>query len=330
VPNATTQHVLVYDVGGSHISAALCSSSTYELHGLTRAPLPPDVSAASFGRLIHALGETAAKAAGIPHADVAGACLAMPGPFDYTLGISHMQHKLPSLLNIDLKSNLAARFAWQPSQIRFLNDAAAFLLGEVGAGAAKGYPRAIGLTLGTGIGSAFAQDGHILLSGPGIPPGGEIWNIPYQGGIVEDFVSTRYLRQHYQALTGLEAEVSAIAETAKGNQPCPEVLPEIAPPVTPYEAHCRARQAFTDFGRNIGEVLNHILKTDTTSDQAPPFFPEVVVLGGGIARASQLFLPAIRKALAGTNQAPPVLAISTLQDQAPLAGAGVHYFTANN
>jgi hypothetical protein len=48
----------------------------------------------------------------------------------------------------------------------------------------------------------------------------------------------------------------------------------------------------------------------------------VIVLGGGIARASALFLPATRKALSF----PTKIAISTLMDEAPLAGAGVRWF----
>ena len=233
----SSQSVLVYDVGGSHISAALCDRRTYALRGLSRAPLPAEgaghFSAASFGRLIHALGESAAKAAATPLSGILGASLAMPGPFDYENGISQMRHKLTSLFGIDLKAALAQRFGWQPAQFRFVNDAGAFLLGEVGAGAGKGYARAIGITLGTGIGCAFAVDGRIAIPSnqpngdPTVPPGGEIWNLPYNGATVEDFVSTRFLRGHYQALTGLEAEVAAIADAAKGDHPCPDPPPEI-------------------------------------------------------------------------------------------------------
>ena len=323
------QYALAYDIGGSHISASLCEQGTYTLHGLTRAPLPDHesgtghFSAASFVRLIHTLGEAAANSVHVDRSQIAGACLAMPGPFDYENGISHMRHKLQSLLNFDLKSALAARFHWQPSQLRFVNDAAAFTLGESGAGAGKGYTRVLGLTLGTGIGAAFAINAHIADSSPnnteGVPPGGEMWNLPYNGATVEDFVSTRFLRHQFQQLTGLEAEVSTIADTAKGNHPCPEPpLPPAVPaldPNDPYAAHCRARQAFQDFGRHLGLALNQ---------HAAAFHPDIVVLGGGIARASALFLPTTRKALTFETK----LAISALMDEAPLAGAGVHWFSS--
>jgi hypothetical protein len=114
---------------------------------------------------------------------VEGASLAFPGPFEYENGISRMTHKLPYLFGVDLRQALAARFVWQPAQVRFLKDASAFLLGEIGAGAAKGVSRAVGITLGTGIGAAFAVDGRVVTEGKGVPPGGEIWDLPYQGGI---------------------------------------------------------------------------------------------------------------------------------------------------
>jgi glucokinase len=345
-----TQYALVYDIGGSHISAAVCSQPGFALHGLTRAPLPAPApasasnhfSSASFGRLIQTLGETAARSASLEFSAIAGACLAMPGPFDYEQGISLMQHKLQSLYKVDLKSALSARFHWSPGQLRFVNDAAAFALGESGAGAAQGYARVLGLTLGTGIGASFVlrdavspypvdpaapASAHVSYhiadsregNREGVPVGGELWNQPYNGATVEDFVSTRFLRHHYQALTGMEEEVTTIADTAQGDHPCPEIseaFPKLDPN-DPYAAHCRARQAFQDFGRHLGLALNQ---------HAAAFRPDVVVLGGGISRASALFLPATRKALTF----PTELVLSTLMDEAPLAGAGVHWFSQHN
>jgi glucokinase len=338
VPNpghASSPHpVLVFDVGGSHISAAICAPHTYELHGIAHAPIPTEGFAhhagspeSAFLRFLHALAQRSATLANVALPSLAGASLAFPGPFDYRNGVSRMTHKHPTLLGLDLKTAIAHRFQWQPAQVRFVNDAAAFLLGEIGAGAAQGFARSIGITLGTGIGCAFAIGDHIAVPpAPGVPPGGEIWNLPYNGATVEDFVSTRFLRHQYQSLTGLEAEVSSIAETAKGHHPCPPEdesgasappLPPGAKLTDPYAAHCRARQSFQDFGRHLGCALNQ---------HAQPFHPGVIVLGGNISRASHLFLPATQKALA-PNFAPKI-AISSLMDQAALAGAGVHWFTS--
>ncbi len=257
---------------------------------------------------------------------IAGASLAMPGPFDYEQGISHMQHKLHSLYGVDLNQGLATRFGWPPAQVRFVNDAAALTLGEAGAGAGRGFHKVIGITLGTGIGCAFATGGRIAVPAdqpggdPGVPPGGEIWNLPYAGATVEDFVSTRFLRERYHQLTGAEIEVAAIADAARGDQPCPELENEalgggagLTGKPDPRDAHCRAREAFQAFGRNLALVLNA---------HSAAFHPDVIVLGGGIARAAALFVPTTRKTLEFETK----IAISTLMDEAPLAGAGVRWF----
>ena len=282
--------VLVYDVGGSHVAAALCRQHGYALEGVQSASHPEEETAAGFVRFLHALGMEALAGRG----PVEGAELAMPGPFDYHAGISWMTHKLPYLHGLDLRGLLAASFGWEPEQVRFLNDAAAYLLGEIGAGEAKGAARAIGFTLGTGIGSAFAVDGSVVVEGPGVPPGGEIWNVPYKGGIVEDFVSTRAIQGLYRERTGLECDVAELAAKAGSDLVAAEV--------------------FTEFGRQMGLALRGTLAA---------FAPDVVVLGGGISRSAKLFLPSAREALGGLSLE---LRVSTLQDTAPLVGAGVAWF----
>jgi glucokinase len=225
---------------------------------------------------------------------VLGAELAVPGPFDFTAGISLMQHKLPFLYGVDLRRQLAQSFGWHPDQVRFLHDAAAFLLGEIGAGAALGIQRAAGITLGTGIGSALAVGGHVVTRGPGVPPGGEIWNLPYEGGIVEDFISARAIQRSFELRTGLQTDVALIASAA-GTDP-------------------NAAAAFTIFGRHLGLALRTTLAT---------FAPEAVVLGGGIARSAHLFLPTALNELGDLELR---LRISALKDHAALVGAAVAWF----
>src|SRR5690606_7636854 len=62
----------------------------------------------------------------------------------------------------------------------FVNDARAFALGEICFGAARGEGRVLVLTLGTGCGSAFAVDGQLVTSGPGVPEGGYVYSLKYK------------------------------------------------------------------------------------------------------------------------------------------------------
>jgi len=286
---------LVYDVGGSHISASVCSAGEYKLGPVERAGLPESPTSQAFVDLLYALGMKAADGL----SEVEGAELAMPGPFDYAQGISWMRHKLPYLYGVNVSQALAEHFGWQPERVRFLNDAAAYLLGEVGAGAARGVSRVVGITLGTGVGSAFAVDGRIVVKGDGVPPGGEIWNISYPPGIVEDVISTRAIQRSYMERTGQEREVASIAHYAAGGDPA-------------------ASEIFEEFGSHLGQVLRKLLTG---------FAPQIVVLGGGISRSANLFMSTAIKELESMDVQ---LRISQLGDNAPLAGAGVAWFSRSS
>jgi glucokinase len=286
--------VLVYDVGGSHVSCAVCHGGDYRLGPVASALYPAEQTTVAFVSFLHSLGVQAS--AGFEA--VSGAELAMPGPFEFEAGISRMKHKLPFLYGVDLRQALAERFQWQPAQVCFLHDAGAFLLGEIGAGAARGVARAVGITLGTGIGSAFAVDGRVVTEGTGVPPGGEIWNLPYEGGIVEDFLSTRAIQGSYQKRAGKLRDVAAIAADVAVDPNAAAVL--------------------ADFGRHLGLALCSLLSG---------FAPQVVVLGGGISRSAHLFVPVAESYVEGLNLR---LVPSALKDDAPLIGAAVAWFRGSS
>lgn len=278
--------VLTYDVGGSHVGAGLCRLSDLSLIRTAKDSTADISTFDQFADLLYRLGVEAAAG----ETSIAGASLAVPGPFNHEAGISLMEHKLEYLYGKNLRSALAERFGWAPDKVCFLNDAFAYLLGEVGAGSVKGAKRAAGLTLGTGVGSGFAVNGHCLTEGEGVPPGGEIWNFPYRGGIVEDLISTRALKAAYTSRTGQDVEVAEIAARVAEE-------PE-------------AREVFAAFGVALGEVLR---------DVVAPFRPDMVMIGGGISRSASLFLPQAEKEVLGLGFC---VVTSTLMDKAPLAGAG--------
>jgi glucokinase len=282
--------VLVYDVGGSHVSAALCQDGAYRLGRVVSGSHAGSQTADGFLKLLYSLGMEAADGS-----SACGAQIAVPGPFDFDAGVSLMQHKLPYLYGLNLAQLLAQRFAWRADQVRFVHDAAAFLLGEIGAGAAREASRAIGITLGTGIGSAYSVDGRLVTDGDGVPPGGEIWNLPYEDGIVEDSISARAIRRSYERHAHLVAEPADIASKAPNDS--------------------AAAFAFSEFGRHLGSVLRIV---------AAEFRPDVLILGGGISRSACLFLPPAHRELGDLNLR---LQVSALGEEAALVGAAVAWRT---
>ena len=290
-----TQWILSYDVGGSHVSAGLVRLPDFELPGVQSRSIDSSLGADEIMEAFVRLGQSVA--AGRAGQEIAGMGWSMPGPFDYRRGICLIKGlaKYEQLYGVDFRAVMASRFRGIPGDaIRFINDAAAALLGEIQAGAAKGKTRVIGLTLGTGIGSAFAVAGRIVTSGRGVPPEGYVYNLPWKDGIVEDVVSSRGVRKEYARLAGEDLDVREIARKA---------------PNTPI-----AGQVMQWFGRTLGEVLLPLVKE---------FEPEVVVLGGAIARSADLFVPAAMTALRENRVE---LRSSNLEGRSGLIGAAVAWY----
>ncbi len=281
--------ILVFDVGGSHIASSVFHPGGMSLGTLGTLPVLETGCTADFFAAFESLARTMLPAT----VALSGVAVAIPNPFDYDCGVSYMQHKYQQLYGNDLRQELARRLGCDPVRVHFLNDAAAFLIGELYQGAATGAHRAMGIALGTGLGSAFAVDDKIVVHGRGVPPGGEIWNLPYRESIIENFISTLAIQRLYQELTGIHAQVREIAALAAEQQ--------------------QARQTFECFGSELGKVLRHICLA---------FAPERIVFGGGISRAAEFFLPAAEKELADLSIQ---LRVSDLFERAPLIGAGVSW-----
>ncbi len=140
---------------------------------------------------------------------------AVPGPFDYSGGISLVEHKLRSIHGVDLGAALAAGLDLPRDAISFVNDADAFLLGESWIGAAAGHRRAVGVTVGTGLGSAFLADGRIVSEGATVPPGGEIHLLEHRARPVEETISRGALISRYGDAS---LDVEDLAALARGRR----------------------------------------------------------------------------------------------------------------
>lgn len=258
------------EIGGSHVSAALVGATEGKLrHGsLHRRSLSPG---GSRDELLNAILSTARAAHPRPAAKWG---VAVPGPFDYAHGISRIRGvaKLEGLYGINLREALARALDARPEAIVFLNDADAFLLGEAWAGAARGCARAIGVTLGTGLGSAFLADGLIVDAGHGVPPEGRLDLLMLDGAPAEERISGRGLLRGHRLVTGGRMAITNAAELA----------------TMARHGDDAALRAFDRLGDDLGRVLAPWLAA---------FGPECLVIGGSIARAWDLFAPALRRRL---------------------------------
>jgi predicted NBD/HSP70 family sugar kinase len=239
------------ELGGSHVSTCVVDVETWRVANACRLPFDPnDARPELLGAIRHAAGALTG---------VTRVGFAAPGPFDYENGICMVRGlgKLEGLFGVDLAAALAPVLQLDRAWIRFLNDAEAFLLGESVAGAARGHDRVVGLTLGTGLGSAFLADGEIVRSGEGVSPNGDLHVVPFRGAPVEDAISGRAISARFDGRTGA-AEIAARAGAGDPG----------------------AVAAFASFGADLAEFLDPWVRA---------FRPTRVVVGGSIARAWRHF-----------------------------------------
>ena len=267
--------IAVLEVGGTHAGSAWVDPRSWTVEPGGRCPLRADADAEE---LVDGLA-TAVRALG----PLGGAVLsvAMPGPFDYDRGIGRFRDvgKFDALDGVDLGAALAARLPDAPETIGFVNDAAAFGLGEWRAGAARGTGRAVAVTLGTGIGSAFVDGGRVVDAGPDVPPGGYAYRLEWDGRPLESIVSRRAIVERYRAAGGEQpADVADIAERADGGDAV-------------------ARAALVLPLQQLGRALAPWLVR---------FRAEVLVVGGGISRSWAIVADALRGGLAAAAVAVPV------------------------
>jgi glucokinase len=210
--------VAVLELGGSHVTAAAVTPGGWDVEIVHRAKLDSQGSA---GKILAQLTQAADQ---LPLAN--GLAVALPGPFDYETGVAWYRgvDKFDALYGHDLGKSL--RDLLKLDQVVFLNDAEAFAVGEWTAGELRGLDRCVGVTIGTGIGSAFLLDGRAIRDGDTVPPGGELYRTYLDGFPLEDSISARAILREYRHLTGRqEAGVREIAESARrGEVPAEDVL----------------------------------------------------------------------------------------------------------
>lgn len=279
------RYVLGADIGGSHITAAVMDMENRTMleHSVSRSALNSQTPANHIMDSWAAVMNEACQKAGIKLEKVG---LAMPGPFDYDNGISLITGtgKYEALYQLNVKELLAKALSIDAEAIRMKNDAACFLAGETFSGSAKNYNRVIGITLGTGLGSAIF-DGNDVTDA-------NLWCIPYGDSIAEDYISTRWFLKRYHQLTGLNIlnvkEMTAL-----------------------YDESDTVRQIFDEFVQHLAAFLEHF------QGQAKA---DAIVIGGNIARAASRFLPGLNRALKKLEIHQPVF-ISETTELAALAGA---------
>lgn len=261
------QIVIGVDVGGSHITSSAVDIKELKIVEGTTYSIKVDNKASKEDILQNwckAINQTIDSTVIVDEVRIG---FAMPGPFHYKTGLAMFigkNEKYESLYNTSIPEELAKYLKGSQLDFRFLNDATAFGVGVSSMGKAKNCSKVVAITLGTGFGSAFINDGVPQVNSEDVPKGGFMWDKPYKDGLGDDYFSTRWCIKKYFETSGVKANgVKEIAEANNDN----------------------SRKVFVEFGSNMAEFMLPFLKK---------YRPDLIILGGNVSKASGLFLPTLK------------------------------------
>ena len=261
--------VIALDVGGTSVKSALVTAGG---HVIGEPSITPIDSSGDADTILNTFAQIISTHLGQAQtSDLLGVALGFPGPFDYPAGICLIEgvEKFGAIYGMDMRAAFRARLDLGDLPILFRNDAEAAVVGEARYGVGRDYRRLIGVTLGTGCGSAFLVDGVPVTSGPGVPPNGWLYPVLFRGLRADDVFSSRGLEARLQAASVTERNVKDAAAATRAGDPA-------------------ARQVFERFGADLGLFLN---------SHAVAFAAEAILVLGRIAGAMDLFGPSLRQAL---------------------------------
>lgn len=256
------------DVGGSHVTVSVIDGDQMDSQSLSMIRKDIDAMDKAFN-IIETIGncikEVLDEGAAI---DAVG--IAFPGPFDYEKGVSAIAGvggKFEQTFGIHLQQALIDFTGLSNTSFVFSNDAHCFAQGAQYRHQLNGK-KTVFLTLGTGFGSAFMENGELVTKHTALPANASFYDEPFLEAKADDYFSTRWFLAKYKELTGIEtASVKGIAVMNS------DVSISI----------------FKQFGKNLGSFLLPWLQQ---------FECDELVIGGNISKASSLFISSLNEGLA--------------------------------
>lgn len=225
------------------------------------------------------------------------------GQVDFEKGIVRSGANLPKdWIKVDLKKIITKRFN-RPAPID--NDAKCITLAEAVYGPGKKYSYVVSLTLGTGIGSGFVINKEIYRGRDNAAEFSHSFIASQsplcacgQRGDFESLTSGSAMAKLYQELTGQKKDTFQIEKEAlRGKKAAKKVIKLMA----------------DHLGTGLANIIN-ILN------------PEIIVIGGGLARVKILFGPALlamKKKIHFSSLKQTKVVISNLGDHAGVLGAAL-------
>lgn len=292
-PQPNAEYVVGVDLGGTNVRAAVVGRDE-KIRGQARNGSGAKQGA---GRVVEQTARTvreAVAAAGLTLADVGAVGMAVPGHIDARTGVIHWSPNFGETVDGQFRMFLEVPFTGPVSETLGVaayagNDANIAALGEFRYGAGREVQDMVMFTLGTGIGSGVISSGRLVTGSTGgavelghhvIVAGGARCGCG-AFGCLEAYCGTHAIVE--RAMRAMETGApTLLAEKAGDDKTAltPKQIDEAA-----RAGDAAARQVFEQTGYYLGVGIGNAVNI---------FNPALVVLGGGIRKATGLLEAAER------------------------------------
>ncbi len=286
----SAEPVIAVDLGGTKLTTALIDAAGGVRH---RKKVP--VNREDAGTAIQQLAREIAEAIAFSGEPLRAAGIIVPGIYFADTG----KVWAPNLWGHEQVSLRAELQKLLPLPVVIDSDRAGYVLGEQWLGVARGSTDVVFLSVGTGIGAGIIASGN-LLRGAGDIAGAVGW-----------FALNPEQREIYKRVGCWEAESAGPGVAANAHAGSAEEVVAAA-----RSGDAGARMAIQTAARYLGMGIANIVSL---------LNPEMIVLGGGLMQAADLFLDTIKQVMA--DRAQPIAArqvrieVTSLGEDAGLFGA---------
>ena len=312
--NAAAGVILVAGLGATSIEVAAAdlagniSMARGEAADVTLGPT--DI----LGRVAELFDELVASLPGDAH--VWGVGVGLPGPVEFDTGTPVSPPIMPGWDGFDVRSFFAARY---DAPVWVDNDVNVMALGELRGGLAAGHRDVVFVKIGTGIGAGLVSRGLLHRGAQGCA--GDIGHIAVgessvqcrcgQLGCLEALAGGYALGRDGLALAHSGGSPALAGELAAGHEVTAQSVVDAA-----LRGDPAARGLVTESARLLGEALAQVVNF---------FNPSLILIGGGVAAAGDLYLREVRLAVLSRSLPLATRSLEILQsplaDRAGLRGA---------
>ena len=291
--NEDLRAALAIDLGGTKASFAVIGPDG-SVRARTKRASHEGGAAVSSAALAASAGETV-REAGLEWGDVRAAGVVVPGIYNPATGRAWA----PNLWGRDEVSLGEELRKHLPVPVVIDSDRSGYVLGEAWRGAARGSTDVVFLAVGTGIGAGILSHGRLVRGSGGI------------AGAVGWFALDPRWREDYGRMGGFETEAAGPALARRLGAASAE------------DVAAAARRGDPAARRAVDQTVEWLAMG--VANLISALNPQVVVLGGGLMQASDLFLDPVRHAVRRWAQPKAVeqcrIELTALGEDAALFGA---------